>query len=278
MNRNKIGIGDLLEKKKQSQKITMLTAYDYPTARLLDEEGIDTLLIGDSVANVMLGYPDTIPVTMDEMLHHVKAVSRGVKYAHVIGDMPFMSYNISAEQAIENAGRMLKEGGADSVKLEGGAQVADTVKRLVNAGIPVVGHLGLTPQTAGMIGGYRMQGGTAKSAKKILEDAILLEEAGAFMIVLECIPSRVGKLVSEKVSVPIIGIGAGPDCDGQVLVVNDMLGIKAGYSPKFVKKFADLDTVMRNAARTFKEEVEQTIFPSKDHSFSMPDEEFEKIN
>ena len=277
MTRKKMDIGTLLAKKSKGQKITMLTAYDYPTARLLDEEGIDTLLIGDSVANVMLGYPDTIPVTMDEMLHHVKAVSRAVEYSHVIGDMPFMSYNVSVEQAITNAGRMLKEGGADSIKLEGGAQVAQTVERLVKAGIPVVGHLGLTPQTAGMIGGYKVQGATAKSARQILKDALLLQDAGAFMIVLECVPARVGKLLSEKIDVPIIGIGAGPDCDGQVLVINDMLGIKAGYSPKFVKNFADLDTVIRNAVKGYKNEVESKVFPSEEHCFSMPDDEFDKI-
>ncbi len=277
MARKKIDVASLLAKKQEGKKITMLTAYDYPTARMLDEVGIDTLLIGDSVANVMLGYKDTIPVSMNEMLHHVKAVARAVKYAHVIGDMPFMSYNISVEKAIENCGRMLKEGGADSVKLEGGAAVSETVHRIVKAGIPVVGHLGLTPQTAGMIGGYKVQGNTADSARQILEDALRLQDAGVFMIVLECIPSKVGALISEKLDVPIIGIGAGPDCDGQVLVVNDVLGIKAGYSPKFVKRYADLDGIIREAVAQYKEEVQSGAFPTEEHSFAMPEDEFEKI-
>jgi 3-methyl-2-oxobutanoate hydroxymethyltransferase len=277
MKRKKMDIGALLTKKQEGRKITMLTAYDYPTAKLLDEEGVDTLLIGDSVANVMLGYESTIPVTMDEMLHHVKAVTRAVKYAHVIGDMPFMSYNISTEQAIANCGRMLKEGGADSIKLEGGAQVSDTVAAIVRAGIPVVGHLGLTPQTAGMIGGYRMQGATAKAARKIIDDAKLLEDSGAFMIVLECIPDRVGQKIAETVRIPIIGIGAGGKCDGQVLVVNDMLGIKAGFSPKFVKQYADLDSVMRKAVQGYISEVATGEFPSPDHCFNISDEEFDKI-
>lgn len=278
MARKKIDIGTLQANKRQGKKITMLTAYDYPTARLLDEVGIDTLLVGDSLGNVVLGYENTLPVTMDEMLHHVKAVTRAVKYAHVIGDMPFMSYNISAEQAIANCGRMLKEGGADSIKLEGGAAVADTVKRIVKAGIPVVGHLGLTPQTAGMIGGYRVQGATAQSAQQILDDALLLEDAGAFLLVLECIPDRVGELISQKLAIPVIGIGAGSGCDGQVLVVNDMLGLKGGYAPKFVKNFADLDGIVRQAVQSYKQEVESGDFPAKEHSFAIPDDEFEKID
>lgn len=277
MTRKKIGISTLLQMKKDGQKITMLTAYDYPTARLLDEQGIDTILVGDSLANVVLGYPDTIPVTMDEMLHHVKAVRRGVKYAHLIADMPFMSYNISAEEAIRNCGRMLKEGGADSIKLEGGVAVADTVEKIVKAGIPVVGHLGLTPQTAGMIGGYKVQGATAEIARQIIDDALRLEEAGAFMIVVECIPDRVAKLLSEKVTVPIIGIGASYDCDGQVLVVNDMLGIKAGYSPKFVKIYCNLDEIMRKAVTSYVDEVKSGAFPAESHCFAISDEEFKKL-
>ena len=277
MATKKMDISQLHAKKKQGQKITMLTAYDYPTATLLDEVGIDTILIGDSLANVVLGYPDTIPVTMDEMLHHVKAVSRAVNSAHIIGDMPFMSYNVSVEQAITNCGRMLKEGGADSIKLEGGVTVVDKVEAIVKAGIPVVGHLGLTPQTAGMIGGYKVQGATAATARRILKDAHLLQTAGAFMLVLECIPSKVGALISSELDIPVIGIGAGSGCDGQVLVINDLLGIKAGYSPKFVKKYADLDNVMRQAVQSYKEEVESSTFPTEDHGFSIPDKEYEKL-
>ena len=277
MAKKKIDISQLHAKKKQGQKITMLTAYDYPTAKLLDEVGIDTILIGDSLANVVLGYPDTIPVTMDEMLHHVKAVSRAVKNAHVIADMPFMSYNVSVEQAIVNSGRMLKEGGADSIKLEGGATVTDKVEAIVKAGIPVVGHLGLTPQTAGLIGGYKVQGANAAAARKILQDAHLLQTAGAFLLVLECIPAKVGDLLSDELDIPVIGIGAGSGCDGQVLVVNDLLGIKAGYSPKFVKQYADLDSVMRSAVQTYKDEVESNAFPAEEHCFSISDEEFEKL-
>jgi 3-methyl-2-oxobutanoate hydroxymethyltransferase len=276
MGRKKIDISALLAKKQNGEKITMLTAYDYPTAKILDEQGIDTLLIGDSVANVVLGYPDTIPVTMDEMLHHVKAVTRAVKYAHVIGDMPFMSFNITIPEAIRNCGRMMKEGGANSVKLEGGAAVAETITAIVKAGIPVVGHLGLTPQTAGMMGGYRVQGATAEAARTILDDAILLEQAGVFMIVLECIPAKVGNLISSKVSVPVIGIGAGT-CDGQVLVTNDLLGIKAGFSPKFVKQYANLDQTIREAVDGYKSDVESGTFPAGDHEFSISDEQFEKI-
>ena len=277
MARKKIDIGALHSKKREGKKITMLTAYDYPTARLLDDEGIDTLLIGDSLANVVLGYKNTLPVTMDEMLHHVKAVSRAVSFAHVIADMPFMSYNVSVEEAIANCGRMLKEGGADAVKLEGGVTVAQTIRRIVQAGIPVCGHLGLTPQTAGMIGGYRVQGGTADAARQILNDAQLLQDSGAYLLVLECIPARVGELISQKLDIPVIGIGAGSGCDGQVLVVNDMLGLKAGFSPKFVKQFADLDSAMRLAVKTYKDEVESSTFPAPDHTFSMSDEEFNKI-
>ena len=277
MATKKMDISQLHAKKKQGQKITMLTAYDYPTARLLDEVGIDTILIGDSLANVVLGYQDTIPVTMDEMLHHVKAVSRAVNTAHIIGDMPFMSYNVSAEQAITNCGRMLKEGGADSIKLEGGVTVVDKVEAIVKAGIPVVGHLGLTPQTAGMIGGYKVQGATAATARRILKDAHLLQTAGAFLLVLECIPAKVGALISSELDIPVIGIGAGSGCDGQVLVINDLLGIKAGYSPKFVKKYADLDNVMRQAVQSYKEEVESSTFPTEEHCFSIPDKEYEKL-
>ena len=277
MTRKKIDISTLLAKKRAGEKITMLTAYDYPTAKLLDEAGIDTLLVGDSLANVVLGYPDTLPVSMDEMLMLTKAVVRGAKYAMVIGDMPFMSYNTSERDAIVNAGRFLKEAGTQAVKLEGGGQVANTLSALVRAGIPCVGHLGLTPQTAGMIGGYRVQGATALAAKQILDDALKLQDSGAFMLVLECVPDRVAALISETVNIPVIGIGAGSGCDGQVLVVNDMLGYPSNFTPKFVKHYADLGDKILSAAKGFKSDVEQGGFPAAEHCFTIPDEEYEKL-
>jgi len=277
MKRKKIDIAALLQKKRNREKITMLTAYDAPTARMLDEAGIDTLLVGDSAANVVLGYQDTLPVSMDEMVHHTRAVVRGTEFAMVIGDMPFMSYNVSREEAIRNAGRFIKEGGAAAVKLEGGAHVADTVEELVKAGIPVVGHLGLTPQTAGMIGGYKVQGRDAETARRILEDAKKLQQAGAFLLVLECVPDRVAELISQTVEIPVIGIGAGAGCDGQVLVFHDMVGIKAGFTPKFVKRYAELGEAIVGAARAYKEEVEGGTFPGAEESFTITDEEFEKL-
>ena len=278
MKRKKIDIARLQDKKRKGEKITMLTAYDAPTARMLDEAGIDTLLVGDSAANVVLGYPDTLPVSMDEMVHHTKAVVRGSEFAMVIGDMPFMSYNISREEAVRNAGRFLKEGGADAVKLEGGAHVADTVAALVRAGIPVVGHLGLTPQTAGRIGGYKVQGKDAETARQIVEDASKLQQAGAFLLVLECVPDRVATMISQSVDIPVIGIGAGNGCDGQVLVFHDMVGIKAGFTPKFVKRYAELGEAIVAAAKAYKEEVESGAFPGPEETFTMADEEFDKLS
>ncbi len=277
MERKKVDIGYLLNAKKNGEKISMLTAYDYPTAALLDQAGVETILVGDSAANVVLGYPDTLPVTMDEMAMLTRAVSRGVKYGMVIGDMPFGSYQVSVEDAIRNAGRFIKEGGAAAVKLEGGGKNIETLRALVEAGIPSVGHLGLTPQTAGMIGGYRVQGRTAETALKILKDARKIAEAGAFMLVLECVPDRLAKLISDKIDIPVIGIGAGVDADGQVLVLHDMIGIRAGFSPKFVKKYAEVGPNILNAAKKYHEDVKSKVFPGPEHSFTMPDEEFEKI-
>ena len=277
MEPEKVELATLAKMKREGQAITMVTAYDCPTARILDQAGVDTVLVGDSAANVVLGYPDTIPITLDEMLHHTRAVSRGLKRALLIGDMPFMSYNVTAEQAIENAGRFLKEGRAAAVKVEGGGWVADTVARMVPAGIPVVGHLGLTPQTAGMLGGYRVQGKTADTAKKILEDALALERAGAFMLVLECVPDRLGTLISEKLTIPVIGIGAGSGTDGQVLVFHDLVGIKAGFTPKFVKRYADVGEQMFRAVSQFCSDVRDRSFPTRDHSFSIPDEEYSAL-
>lgn len=277
MERKKVNLALLNQKKISGEKITMLTAYDAPTARALDEAGIDTILVGDSAANVVMGYDDTIPISMEEMLMLTAAVVRGTTWAYVIGDMPFMSYNINHEQAIRNAGRFMKEAGAKAIKLEGGAHVADTLAAIVKAGIPSVGHLGLTPQTAQMIGGYRVQGRTAVQASQIVTDAIRLQEAGACMLVMECVPDRLGSLVSRKLEIPVIGIGAGSGCDGQVLVLHDMLGIRAGFTPKFVKSWADIGERMTQAARDYRKEVEAIEFPASPHCFDMEDKEYEKL-
>jgi 3-methyl-2-oxobutanoate hydroxymethyltransferase len=277
MEIKKMTVADLKMKKAKGEKITMLTAYDCPFGALLDEAGIDMILVGDSAANVVLGYPDTIPVSMDEMIILTRAVRRGVRKGLVIGDMPFGSYNISVEDAVRNATRFVKEAGVDGVKLEGGRSVAGIVEALVRAGIPTVGHLGLTPQTAGMLGGYKVQGRTAKAATVLVEDALKLQAAGAFCLVVECIPDLVAQVLSRKVEIPVIGIGAGSGCDGQVLVLHDMLGIKSGFEPKFVKKFARLNEKILKALKTYKEEVEKGKFPSGDHSFAMPEEEARKF-
>jgi 3-methyl-2-oxobutanoate hydroxymethyltransferase len=236
----KVSILDLQRKKVESQPITMLTAYDYPGANLVDEAGVDLILVGDSLAMTVLGHPNTVSITVDEMLHHCKAVARGASRAFLIGDMPFMSYQVERSEAVRNAGRFMKEGGMDAIKLEGGREVADTIRAIVSAGIPVMGHLGLTPQTATKLGGYKVQGKTAAAAQRLLEDALILEEAGCFAIVLEAIPALVGKTVSQKLTIPTIGIGAGPDCDGQVMVFHDVLGLYDRFTPKFAKKYADL--------------------------------------
>ncbi|MFH1437627.1 MAG: 3-methyl-2-oxobutanoate hydroxymethyltransferase [Pseudomonadota bacterium] len=277
MASGKLTITSPRQKKKKGEKTTMLTAYDYPFAALLDAAGIDMILVGDSAANVVLGYPDTIPITMDELIVLTRAVSRAVKRALVIGDMPFGSTNASIEDAIRNATRFMKEGGTDAVKLEGGGSVVRTVEALVKAGIPTVGHLGLTPQTAGMMGGYRLQARTAEAAAELIRDALKLQDAGAFLLVVECIPSGVTEVLTKKVDIPVIGIGAGPACDGQVLVLHDMLGIKSGYDPKFVKKYACLGEDILKALTTYRQEVESGAFPTPDHSFAAEDEEIEKL-
>lgn len=277
MERKKITIPDILKKKHEGKKITMLTAYDYPSGRLIDEAGMDMILVGDSLAMTVLGYESTVPVTMDEMIHHSKAVKRGVRYALLIGDMPFMSYNINEKETIKNAGRFIKEGGCGAVKLEGGVEMADITKTLVNAGIPVLGHIGLTPQTATQLGGFKVQGKDAKSAQRLVDSALALEKAGCFGIVLECVPDKLAKLITEKLSIPIIGIGAGPYCDGQVLVTNDMIGLFDRFTPKFVKKYADLWPELSEAFRRYKEEVEGGKFPTEEHSFMMDEEELKKL-
>ncbi len=258
---------DVMEKKERGERVTMLTAYDFSTAAMIDAAGIDMVLVGDSLGMVVLGYESTVPVTMEEMLHHAAAVSRAVSTAMVIGDMPFMSYQVSREQAVENAGRFLKEAGCDAVKLEGGMETADRIAAITRAGIPVMGHVGLTPQTATALGGFKVQGKDLDSAKKLVLDAKAVEEAGAFSVVLECVPTPVAKVITESLSIPTIGIGAGPHCDGQVLVTHDLLGMYEKFTPKFVKKYLDLAPMIKEALARFKEEVAGGGFPGEEHSF-----------
>ncbi|MFH1996503.1 MAG: 3-methyl-2-oxobutanoate hydroxymethyltransferase [Candidatus Omnitrophota bacterium] len=277
MERKKFTINDFRKKKESGHKITMLTAYDYPMARLIDEAGIDSILVGDSVGMVLLGYESTLPVTMEEMLHHSKAVRRGTKYAFLIGDMPFLSYQISKKDAITNAGRFVKEAGCDAIKLEGGYEVAETAEAIIDAGIPVLGHLGLTPQSIAKLGGYKVQGKDADAASKILDQAHLLKKAGCFGLVLECVPDSIARILTEKIGLPTIGIGAGPYCDGQVLVTNDMVGLYDRFVPKFVKQFAKLSPQIDDAIRSYKSEVEKIKFPAEEHSFTIKDDEMKKL-
>lgn len=259
---------------KGQRKITMLTAYDYPFAKIVDEAGIDMILVGDSLGMAVLGYDDTIPVTMDEMVHHCSAVTRGASHALVVGDMPFLSYEAGPEHALASAGRLFKEGGVRAVKLEGGREVAPQTKALVQAGIPVVGHVGLTPQRVAGIGGFKVQGKTADAARIILEDAKALQEAGCFAIILEAVPAAMGRYITEALEIPTIGIGGGAYCDGQVLVIHDVLGLFERFTPKFVKKYANMAADVREAVTQYKNEVESGVFPDAEHSFSMdPDEE-----
>jgi len=277
MERKKVTIAELMAKKAQGKKITMLTAYDYPTAQMVDKAGIDTILVGDSLGMVVLGYSSTVPVSMKEMIHHTKAVIRGTQYAFVIGDMPFMSYQAFVEKAVENAGRFLKEGGCDAVKLEGGSELAPTVKAIVRAGVPVCGHIGLTPQTATQLSGFRVQGKDAGSARTLITSAKDLEEAGAFMVVMECIPDVLASRITRELSIPTIGIGAGRDCDGQVLVYHDVVGLFERFTPKFVKQYIKLGPMVIDALTGYKKEVEQGVFPGEEHTFTMSKEEAEKL-
>ena len=264
----RITISQVKEMKQHGEKIAMLTAYDYPTAQILDRAGIPLILVGDSLGNVVLGFETTIPVTMDIMLHHTRAVTRAVKHAIVIGDMPFMSYQISGEQALINAGRFLQEAGAQAVKLEGGVTVADTVKRIVDAGIPVMGHIGLTPQSINQLG-YKAQGKTAEAASKLLEDAIALEQAGAFAVVVETIPTELAEVVCARINIPVIGIGAGPGCDGQVQVISDMFGLFTDFVPRHAKRYANLAEIMTGAVNKYIQEVRSGAFPTSKESISM---------
>jgi 3-methyl-2-oxobutanoate hydroxymethyltransferase len=263
------------KKKECCEPITMLTGYDFSMALALDRAGIDAILVGDSLGMVVLGYEDTLPVTMDEMLHHCRAVARGASSALLIGDMPFMSYQISVEEAVRNAGRFLKEGGMDVVKLEGGRERLDTIRAIISAGIPVMGHLGLTPQSVHALGGFRPQGRTAEAARGMLEDARYLEEAGCFSLVLESIPARLAELISKSISIPTIGIGAGAGCDGQVLVVHDMLGYFDRFTPKFVKKYANFQGEMQHAFSEYISDVTARRYPASEHMVEMQDEEWE---
>lgn len=263
--------------KAEGKKLSMLTAYDYSMAKIIDESGVNGILIGDSLGMVVKGEEDTLAVTMEEVIYHTKAVKRGTKNALVVSDMPFLSYQASIEQAVLNAGRLVKEGGASAVKLEGGANVAAQVKAIVDAQIPVMGHIGLTPQSVNAFGGFKVQGKSEEAAKKLIEDAVLLEQAGAFSIVLEGIPEKVAEIITSSVSIPTIGIGAGKYCDGQILVYQDMLGMFSDFVPKFVKQYANLGTIMREAISSYVNEVEEGAFPEEKHTFKIDESELKKL-
>jgi 3-methyl-2-oxobutanoate hydroxymethyltransferase len=265
----RVTITEIKEMKQRKEKIPMLTAYDYVTAKMVDEAGVPLILVGDSLGMVMLGYESTIPVTMEEMIHHTKAVVRGAKKALIIGDMPFMTYHISTSDALHNAARFIQEGGAQVVKLEGGEVVAEQVRRLVGCGIPVMGHIGLTPQSIHQLGGFKVRGKAAEEAKKLLNDARILEEAGAFAIVLECTPAPLSKLITQKLTIPTIGIGAGPDCDGQVQVISDMLGLYTEFVPRHAKQYARLAGEIKTAVSSYISEVKSLSFPTMEQSYTM---------
>jgi 3-methyl-2-oxobutanoate hydroxymethyltransferase len=257
------------EMKQKGEKFAMLTAYDFLTAKIIDEAGIPLILVGDSLGNVVLGYETTIPVTMDVMIHHTKAVTRAAKSALVVGDMPFMSYQISQEETMRNAARFIQEAGASAIKLEGGVTVAETIKRIVDAGIPVMGHIGLTPQSINQLSGMKIQGKTPEAAKKLLDDALAVEQAGAFAVVLEVTPTPLAALVTQKLSIPTIGIGAGAGCDGQVQIIHDILGLTAGFVPKHTKQYAHLADIMKDAVNSYNNEVKSGAFPTEQQSFPL---------
>ncbi len=267
MEKKKITTATLKKMKKEGRKIVALTAYDYTTARIANEVGVHVLLVGDSLGMVVLGYENTLPVTLEEMIHHTKAVARGNDSALLVSDMPFMSFQINDQETVRNAGRLVKEAYAEAVKLEGGKDVCSRVKAIVEAGIPVLAHIGLTPQDVLVLGGYKVQGRKASEAKKLVEDAIAMEKAGAFAIVLECIPAELAQTINEKLSIPTIGIGAGPHCDGQILVSHDMLGLYNKLGQKFVKRYAEIGNTIKEAIERYKEDVEKENFPSDEHSY-----------
>lgn len=270
-------VATLQQQKLDGDKITMLTAYDYSTAKLVDECGVNTILVGDSLGMVMLGYEDTLSVTMEDMIHHPAAVTRGAKNALVVGDMPFMSYQTSVYDAVVNAGRLMKEGRCQAVKLEGGASVCPQIKAITEASIPVVAHIGLTPQSVNAFGGFKVQGKSEADARRLIEEAKAVEAAGAFAIVLECIPAKLAKLITESVSIPTIGIGAGADCDGQVLVYQDMLALFSDFKPKFVKHFANAGEVMKQGFTDYIKEVKEGTFPAAEHTFKIADDIINKL-
>lgn len=277
MSNQKVSVLDVMQAKKDGRKLVMMTAYDYPFGLLADEAGVDIVLIGDSLGMVVMGLEGTVEVTMEHMIHHTRAVVRGCKNPLIIGDMPFMSYNISIHNAIRNAGRMMKEGGCDAIKLEGGVDFAPTVEAIVKAGIPVQGHIGLTPQTASALGGFKMQGRDAAAARQIIADARALEKAGVFSMILEAVPAPLGELVADAVSVPVIGIGAGPEVDGQVLVTHDMIGLFDRFVPKFVKQYVNIKPIILDALRAYKNEVQKAKFPAAEHSFKMPEDALKQL-
>ena len=270
-------VSTLLSQKQSGDKITMLTAYDFTTARIMDECGVNAILIGDSLGMVMLGYDNTLPVTMEDMIHHTAAVSRGAQNAFIVADMPFMSYQVSVQEAVINAGRLIKEGGANAVKLEGGAEVCEQIKAIVNASIPVVAHLGLTPQSVNVFGGFKVQGKNISNAKKLIEDALKIQEAGACAVVLEGIPAQLAQIITNKLLIPTIGIGAGNGCDGQVLVYQDMLGLTTGHTPKFVKRFAEAGEVMRKGIAEYISETKEGSFPAPEHTYAIDEEVIAEI-
>ena len=277
MSNEKVTVLDVQQAKEEGRKLVMVTAYDYPLGLLADEAGMDIVLVGDSLGMVVMGMQGTVAVTLEHMIHHIKAVVRGCKGPLIVGDMPFMSYNISVQEAVRNAGRLVKEGGCEVVKLEGGVDFAPTIHAIVKAGIPVMGHIGLTPQTASALGGFKIQGKDASAAKQIIDDAKAIEDAGVFSIILEAVPAPLGKLLSEAVKVPVIGIGAGADVDGQVLVFHDVVGLFDRFVPKFVKQYANVRKVMLDALNEYKQEVAAVNFPAPEHSFKMPDEALEQL-
>ncbi|WP_409178660.1 3-methyl-2-oxobutanoate hydroxymethyltransferase [Brevibacillus fortis] len=276
-NDKTVTTSSIRKKKETRTPITMVTAYDYPSAKLVDEAGADMILVGDSLGMVVLGYDSTIPVTMEDMLHHTKAVTRGAKRAFVVADLPFLSYHGTVEEAVKNAGRLMQEGLAKAVKMEGGRELAPIITRCVQAGIPVVGHIGLTPQSVHQLGGYKVQGRDLEAAKKLLDEALAIQEAGAFAIVLECVPEEVAGMIADKLDIAVIGIGAGATCDGQVLVFHDMVGYASDITPKFVKRYANIGETIREAVETYNKEVEARSFPGPEHVFHASEETIKEL-
>ena len=272
----RVTINDIRDMKQNGDKIAVLTAYDYPTAKIIDSCNIPIILVGDSLGNVVLGYETTIPVTMDDMIHHCKAVVRGAEHALIVGDMPFMTYHTSIEDALRNAARFIQEAGVQTIKLEGGITVADTVKRLVDCGIPVMGHIGMTPQSVNQLGGHLVQGKKLEAAQRLIDDAKALEQAGAFSVVLESVPARLAALITQNISVPTIGIGAGPACDGQVLVINDILGL-TDFTPKLAKQYVNLKDIMTQAVTAYREDIKSGQFPTKENSFIIDSSVLEQV-